>query len=61
MLADFQPNGEAPLSSSAVAAGGDVFTPKGKKPYPVPRALETKEVYNVVEQFRCDVANTPCL
>ena len=50
--ADFQPHGDAPVSSSAIAAGGDVFTPKGMKPYPVPRALETDEIPKIVEQFR---------
>jgi N-ethylmaleimide reductase len=42
---DFQPNGETPVSSSAIAAVGDAHTPQGKKPYPVPRALEISEDY----------------
>lgn len=54
---DFQPHGEAPLSSSAVAASGDVYTPKGMKPYPVPRALATEEIPAIVEQFRQGARN----
>ncbi|WP_432864397.1 alkene reductase [Microbispora rosea] len=36
--------GMQPVSPSAVAAPGEVFTPSGPKPAPVPRALETAEV-----------------
>ncbi|MFJ2953451.1 alkene reductase [Streptomyces sp. NBC_00669] len=36
--------GTQPIGPSAVAAVGDVFTPTGPQPAPVPRALETAEV-----------------
>ncbi|RKN07542.1 alkene reductase [Streptomyces radicis] len=36
--------GMTPVGPSAVAAAGDVFTPSGPQPAPVPRALETAEV-----------------
>ncbi|MFD6287333.1 alkene reductase [Streptomyces sp. NPDC060205] len=36
--------GMQPVGPSAVAAVGDVFTPTGPQPAPVPRALETSEV-----------------
>ena len=36
--------GTPPIGPSAVAAVGDVFTPTGPQPAPVPRALETAEV-----------------
>ncbi|WP_431987588.1 alkene reductase [Streptomyces parvulus] len=36
--------GLRPVGPSAVAAVGDVFTPSGPRPAPVPRALETAEV-----------------
>ncbi|MEU5178867.1 alkene reductase [Streptomyces longwoodensis] len=36
--------GTLPVAPSAVAAVGEVFTPAGPQPAPVPRALETAEV-----------------
>ncbi|MFE1797371.1 alkene reductase [Streptomyces sp. NPDC059517] len=36
--------GTRPVGPSAVAAVGDVFTPTGPQPAPVPRALETSEI-----------------
>ncbi|MFJ6669524.1 alkene reductase [Actinosynnema sp. NPDC091369] len=36
--------GLQPVGPSAVAAVGDVFTPNGPRPAPVPRALDTAEV-----------------
>ncbi|WP_329038008.1 alkene reductase [Streptomyces sp. NBC_01725] len=36
--------GERPVGPSAVPAVGDVFTPTGPKPAPMPRALESAEV-----------------
>ncbi|KOX29382.1 1,2-oxophytodienoate reductase [Saccharothrix sp. NRRL B-16348] len=36
--------GLQPVGPSAVAAVGDVFTPNGPRPAPLPRALETSEV-----------------
>jgi N-ethylmaleimide reductase len=48
---DFQPNGETPVSSSAIAAVGDAHTPQGKKPYPVPRALEISEIPGLIQDY----------
>ena len=44
-----QPEGELPVAPSAVAAAGEIFTPEGRQPYPVPRALETAEIAPLVE------------
>lgn len=46
-------NGELPVAPSAIAIEGDgVHTPSGKKPYEVPRALETNELPGIVEDYR---------
>jgi hypothetical protein len=37
-------NGERPVSSSAVAVRGELYTPGGMKPYDTPRALELSEI-----------------
>jgi len=50
-------DGEAPVSSSAKNAGGQVFTPNGFQPTSTPRALETEEVKEVVNDFRQAAAN----
>jgi N-ethylmaleimide reductase len=47
-----QPNGDLPVSSSAIAPDGEVYTHEGMKPYVAPRALGTAEVKKVVEEFR---------
>ncbi|MEI6492995.1 MAG: alkene reductase [Verrucomicrobiota bacterium] len=45
--------GEPAVSASALKINGDVIhTPVGKQPYEVPRALETAEVAEVVEDYR---------
>ena len=56
--ADYQSNGEAPMSSSALAASGTVYTPKGAKEYPVPRAITPEEIKKVVDQFRQGARNS---
>jgi N-ethylmaleimide reductase len=48
---DFQPNGETPVSSSAIAAVGDAHTAQGKKPYPVPRALDITEIPALIQDY----------
>jgi N-ethylmaleimide reductase len=48
---DFQPGGALPVAPSAVAIRGDIHTYDGKKPYPVPRALETGEIAGLVEDY----------
>jgi len=45
-------NGQAPVAPSAIAATGTVSLLRPQRPYPVPRALETHEVKQVVEVFR---------
>lgn len=52
-----QPEGELPVAPSAVAAAGEIFTPEGRQPYPVPRALETAEIAPLVEAFGTATAN----
>ncbi|QOI99841.1 MAG: alkene reductase [Phycisphaeraceae bacterium] len=54
---DFQPGGALPVSSSAVSCGGEARTPAGKKPRPVPRALEIGEIPGIVDQYRRGAAN----
>ncbi|MER3433297.1 MAG: alkene reductase [Leptolyngbya sp. ERB_1_1] len=49
----FQAKGQLPVAPSAIAIEGDgIHTPNGKQPYEVPRALETNEVPQVVEDYR---------
>ncbi|DBB09760.1 TPA: hypothetical protein ACH3X3_001395 [Trebouxia sp. C0006] len=50
--ADFQPNKAAPLSSAAVAAEGDIFTPEGSKPHSTPKALDKAGIAKIVDEFR---------
>ena len=46
-------DGALPVSASAIRLNGDeIHTPKGKKPYETPRALETEELPHVVEDYR---------
>ncbi|MDW5550242.1 alkene reductase [Methanosarcina sp.] len=44
--------GDLPVAPSALPVQGFVHTPNGKKPIPVPRALETDEIPDIVRQFR---------
>ncbi|KAA9156659.1 alkene reductase [Amycolatopsis acidicola] len=43
--------GFQPVGPSAVPAVGDVFTPSGPRPTPVPRALETSEVPDHAQSY----------
>lgn len=52
-----QPDGGAPIAPSAVAASGQIFTPAGRQPFPVPRALETAEIAPIVEAFGAATAD----
>lgn len=47
----FQPNGQLPVSASAIKAEGDAYTREGKKPYVIPRALELSEIPGVVQDY----------
>lgn len=45
-------NGDAPVSSSAIAAAGHVSLLRPQRPYPVPRALDTTELAGVVAAYK---------
>ncbi len=47
----FQPNGQAPLSSTARAATGKTFTAQGFLDVSAPRALATAEIPGVIQSF----------
>ncbi len=47
----FQPDGGAPVAPSAVPVSGKTWTVEGEVPFSAPRALETREVPGIVEQF----------
>lgn len=50
-------NGELPVAPSAIRIEGDgIHTPEGKKPYEVPRALETDEIPGIVADYRAATA-----
>ena len=54
----FQPNNDLPIAPSAIKIEGmEAHTDDGKKPYETPRALDTAEVYQVVEEYRLAAAN----
>lgn len=49
---DFQTGGVLPVAPSAIAIRGDgIYTPKGKKSYEIPRALETGEISGIVADY----------
>lgn len=50
-------DGAAPVSASALAAGGHVSLLRPKRPHPVPRALDTAELPAIVEDFRRGAEN----
>ena len=49
---DLQPNGEAALAPSAIAAEGYAYTKKGEVPFSMPRALALQEIPGIIEEFR---------
>src|SRR5246500_231676 len=49
---DLQPNGDAPVAPSAIAAEGYAYTQRGEAPFSMPRALELDEIPGIVEEFR---------
>src|ERR1700746_602373 len=49
---DLQPNGEAPVAPSAIAAEGYAYTKRGEVPFAMPRALDLAEIPAVVEELR---------
>ncbi len=46
-----QPNGELPVAPSAIAPVGMAATYEGEKPFVTPRALETEEIPQIVQQY----------
>jgi len=56
---DLQPNGEAPVAPSAIAAKSQTYTSasSGMVPTSTPRALDTSEIPGIVEQFRIGAQN----
>jgi len=47
-----QPNGQLPVSASAIKAVGTQKTPEGQKEMVTPRALETNEIPGIINDFR---------
>ena len=53
-----QPGGVLPVAPSAIRPAGMAMTPTFEQvPFVEPRALETREIPGVVEQFRCGAEN----
>jgi 2,4-dienoyl-CoA reductase-like NADH-dependent reductase (Old Yellow Enzyme family) len=50
-------NGQLPVSASAIAAKGHVNILRPERPYPQPRALQTKEIPVIIDSFRKGAAN----
>ena len=47
-----QPNGALPVAPSAIRPNGEAYTYQGLQPLVTPRALETEEIPDVIEQYR---------
>lgn len=47
-----QQNGGLPVSSSAIAPEGEIYTATGLQPYETPRALDLEEIPGIVDDFR---------
>ena len=52
-----QPDGALPVAPSAIRPRGEAFTAAGPQPFVTPRALETREMTDIVAQFRDAAAN----
>lgn len=50
-------NGEEPVAPSAIAAKGHVSLVRPRADYPVPRALETAEIADIVDAYRTGAEN----
>jgi len=50
-------DGAQPVAPSAIAAQGHVSLLRPKEPYPVPRALETREIPGIVDAYRAGAKN----
>ena len=54
----FHQNEGLPVAPSAIKIDGDgIYTANGKQPYETPRALETDEIPQIVENYRAAAAN----
>lgn len=47
-----QPGEALPVAPSAIRPNGDAYTYQGLKPFVTPRALETSEISEVIDQYR---------
>jgi N-ethylmaleimide reductase len=52
-----QPHGALPVAPSAIAPAGQAWTLDGMKPYVTPRALETSEIADIVEDYQRGARN----
>src|SRR6476469_6833000 len=52
-----QPDGALPVDPSAIAPAGQAATYEGMQPFVTPRALETHEISEIVEQYRQGAKN----
>jgi len=52
-----QPDGALPVAPSAIAPAGQAATYEGMQPFVTPRALETHEISEIVEQYRQGAKN----
>jgi len=53
---DIQPNGEAPVAPSAIAAEGYGYAAHGPVPFSMPRALERAEIPAIIAEFGAGAA-----
>jgi N-ethylmaleimide reductase len=49
---DLQPNGDAPVAPSAIAAEGYAYSKRGEVRFSMPRALALHEIPGIIEEFR---------
>ncbi|MCP2132709.1 alkene reductase [Bradyrhizobium ottawaense] len=49
---DLQPNGDAPVAPSAIAAKGYAYSKRGEVPFSMQRALAQHEIPGIIEEFR---------
>lgn len=52
-----RPGGDLPVAPSAIAATGEIYTPAGRVPFPVPRALDAAEIPRIIDDFGEAAAN----
>jgi N-ethylmaleimide reductase len=52
-----QPDGALPVAPSAIRPEGQAWTPEGLRPFVTPRALELREIAQIVEQYGAAAAN----